>query len=361
MTATTELLGRRVRRDQTPRLGIAALAVVAAVSFVLAVGHGAVSIPPGQVLAILATRLGLLAEVDTSAAQETVLLAIRLPRALLGVLVGAGLAVAGAVLQGLFRNPLADPSLIGVSNGAALAAATTIVASGTLLAGIPATLVGHLLPLAAFAGGLVATLLVYAIAARSDGTDVAILLLAGVALNAIAGAGIGLLIFLSDDQQLRDINFWLLGSLGGVTWDRLAVAGPFMLVPTLLLLWQARRLNALLLGETEAGHLGVHVERAKREIVVLAAMAVGAAVALTGVIGFVGLVVPHLVRLLLGPDHRTLLPATIFLGAALLLAADVLARTIALPAELPIGILTSCVGGPFFLWLLLRQRRRWGM
>ncbi|MBK1670135.1 heme ABC transporter permease [Rhodovibrio sodomensis] len=361
MTAAAD--GPRVgrRRISPAGLGLPACGLAAVGGFLLAVGHGAVQIAPGEVAAILGEQLGLIANADVTRAQETVLLAIRLPRAVLGLLVGAGLAVAGAALQGLFRNPLADPGLIGVSNGAALAAAATIVLGGAGVLGLPAWLVPHLLPISAFAGGVAATWLVYLIASREGTTDVAVMLLAGVALNAIVAAGIGLLIFLSNDQELRDLNFWLLGSLGGATWDRLAVSAPLILAPTLLLIAQGRRLNALLLGEVEAGHLGVAVERTKRTIVLLAAMAVGAAVALTGVIGFIGLVVPHLIRLLIGPDHRTLLPASILLGAALLLAADVLARTLALPAELPIGILTSTVGGPFFLWLLLRQRTQWAI
>ncbi|MBK1698214.1 FecCD family ABC transporter permease [Rhodovibrio salinarum] len=361
MKADGERISTGVRSVPSAYLGMLACLLTAMAAFLLAVGYGAVAIPPGDVLRIVGTHLGLGSDAEVTRVQETVLLAIRLPRAVLGGLVGAGLAVAGAALQGLFRNPLADPALIGVSNGAALAAAATIVVGSAGVLGLPAWLIPHLLPVSAFLGGVAATWLVYMIASRDGTTEVAVLLLAGVALNAIVGAAIGLLIFLSDDQELRDLNFWLLGSLGGATWERIAVAAPLILVPSLLLIFQGRRLNALLLGEFEAGHLGVAVEQTKRRIVLFAAMAVGASVALAGVIGFVGLVVPHLIRLLIGPDHRTLLPATLFLGAALLLLADILARTVALPAELPIGILTSTVGGPFFLWLLLRQRTQWVM
>ncbi|MFC6215535.1 FecCD family ABC transporter permease, partial [Fodinicurvata halophila] len=275
-------------------------------------------------------------------------------------LAGAGLAVSGAALQGLFRNPLADPGLIGVSSGAALAAATTIVFGGTLFAGVPPAVLPYLLPLGAFGGGLLAVLLAYRLASGHGQTDVATLLLAGVALNAIAGAGIGLLIFASDDQQLRDLNFWMLGSVAGANWSALLPALAFLVLPLLALPFMGRALNVLLLGETEAEHLGFRVERTKKAVLLLAALATGAAVALCGIIGFVGLVVPHLVRLAVGPDHRFLLPASAVLGAALLLLADLLARTLVLPAELPIGIVTSCVGGPFFLWMLLRQRARGG-
>ncbi len=338
------------------RLALLLLAAGLCVAFLLSIGIGAVAISPLQVLSIFLDRLGLGWLSSHESMQETVLLAIRLPRACLAVLVGAALAVAGASLQGLFRNPLADPGLIGVSTGAALGAAVVIVLGGTLSLGVYAGLLDLLLPLAAFGGGLLTTLLVYRIASREGRTEVATMLLAGIAFNAIAAAAIGLLIFLSDDQALRDLNFWLLGSLGGVTWDRLLVAAPLMLLPALALPLLARPLNGLLLGETEALHLGFDVERVKRLAILLTALAVGASVALTGVIGFVGLVVPHLVRLTLGPDHRLLLPASALLGAILLLLADLLARTVVLPAELPIGILTSCVGGPFFLWLLLRRR-----
>ncbi|MGD9538205.1 MAG: FecCD family ABC transporter permease [Alphaproteobacteria bacterium] len=356
MTAAAAFARYAQARSQRTGLALGALAVALVVVFVFAIGHGAVSIEPGRVVAILLERIGLIAASQADATEQAVLLSIRLPRAVLGVLVGAGLAVAGGALQGLFRNPLADPALIGISTGAALFAAVTIVLGGLAAAHLPAGLIMHLLPLAAFAGALLTTFVVYRIATREGRTDVATMLLAGVALNAITAAGIGLLIFISSEQQLRDINFWLLGSLGGASWERLMVAGPLMLAPALALPFLARQLNALALGETEAHHLGFDVERVKRITVVLAALAAGAAVALCGVIGFVGLLVPHLLRLVLGPDHRTLLPAAALLGAILLLIADLLARTIVLPAELPIGILTSCIGGPFFLWLLVRRR-----
>jgi len=336
-------------------VGGCALALAAA--FLGAAVTGAVAIRPGQVLAMLAGSIGLELPWAYSATQEAVLWRIRLPRVCLGMLTGAALATAGAALQGMFRNPLADPGLIGVSTGAALAAAAAMVLGTLWMASLPPAFAGLALPLAAFGGALLSTLLVYRIATRDGRTEIATMLLAGVALNAIAGAGIGLLIYIADEQQLRDVNFWMLGSLAGIGWDRLLVAAPLIVVPTLALLAFARHLNALLLGEVEALHLGFEVERAKRAIILLAALAVGAAVALTGVIGFVGLVVPHLIRLTAGPDHRTLLPASALLGAALLLLADLGSRTIVLPAELPIGILTSCIGGPFFLWLLLRRSR----
>lgn len=358
--AVTEV-SRVARRHR--RRGLALLwgfAVMLLLAFLLAVGYGAVAIGPGETVSVLAAQLGIELPWRFTRQQEAVLLAIRLPRAAAGILVGAALAVSGAALQGLFRNPLADPALIGVSFGAALAAVVTIVLGGSIAALLPLLPPDLLLPLAAFAGGLAATFVVYRVASRDGRTDVATLLLAGVAMNAMTSAGIGFMVFLSDDQQLRDLNYWMLGSLGGITWDRLTLAAPFVMSGTALLPLFARHLNALLLGESEAVHLGFHVEHTKRAIVVLVALATGTAVAISGVIGFIGLVVPHLVRLIAGPDHRLLLPASVFAGASLILVADLFARTLVLPAELPIGILTACVGGPFFLWLLLRRRKRGG-
>jgi len=342
------------RRQRRAWLAVGSYTFLLALAFLLAVGYGAVAIPPGEALSILAAPLGLELPWAFTRQQEAVLLAIRLPRACAGVLVGGALAAAGAALQGLFRNPLADPALIGVSNGAALAAVTVIVLGGGLAAFVPQSAA---LPLAAFGGGLLATFLVYRIASRDGRTDVATMLLAGVAVNAMAAAGIGFMVFLSDDQQLRDLNYWLLGSLGGITWSSLTVGAPLIALGALLLPFFARHLNALLLGESEAVHLGFRVENSKRCIVVLTALVTGTAVALTGVISFVGLVVPHLVRLTAGPDHRLLLPLSMLFGASLMLVADLFARTLVLPAELPIGILTACIGGPFFIWLLLRRRR----
>lgn len=336
---------------------LAALGGLLVASVLLSVGTGAVAIAPLEVAAILLAQLGIELNVEVTPRQEAVLLAIRLPRVLLGVLVGASLAVAGAAMQGLFRNPLADPGLLGVSSGAALAAVAVIVIGGPLIASFGV----WVLPAAAFVGSLLATLVVYTLATAGGRTAVATMLLAGIAINALAGSGTGLFVFMADDAQLRDITFWSLGSLGGVTWRTLLAAAPFMLAAMLLLPRFARALNAFLLGESEAKHLGVSVETVKLAIVFVTACAVGAAVSVSGIIGFVGLVVPHLIRLMIGPDHRTLLPGTVLLGASLLLLADLLARTVVAPAELPIGIVTSLVGGPFFLWLLLRFRRRGGL
>lgn len=335
---------------------LALLALLLMLSVLLNVGMGAVRISPAEAVSIVLARVGVETGVSFEARQEAVLLAIRMPRVVLAVLVGAALAVTGAAMQGLFRNPLADPGLLGVSSGAALAAVTVIVFGGLLQGFLGA----WLLPAAAFLGGLGVTSFVYTVSTYQGRTEVATMLLAGVAINALAGSGTGLLVFVADDNQLRDITFWSLGSLGGVTWTSLGAAAPFMLAAILLLPQLAGGLNAFLLGESEAGHLGVHTQRTKLAVIFLSAAAVGAAVSVSGIIGFIGLVVPHLIRLAIGPDHRVLLPASVLLGASLLLLADLFARTVVIPAELPIGIVTSLVGGPFFLWLLLRGRQRIG-
>ncbi|PAP81036.1 hypothetical protein B1759_06680 [Rubrivirga sp. SAORIC476] len=341
-------------RARRVRLALGGLSAALVVACVISVGVGAVRVPPSAVLAALAGALGLDVAGGT-AQQEAVLLAIRLPRVLLGVLVGAGLAVSGALMQGLFRNPLADPGLVGVSSGAALGAATAIVLASTV--GVTALALGPaLVAVAAFAGGLATTAVVYRIATRGGRTSVATMLLAGIAVNALCGAGVGVLVLFADDGQLRDLTFWTLGSLGGATWGTLAVVAPLIGAVVLAAPRLARPLNALLLGEAEAGHLGVRTERVKGLVVVGSALAVGVATAAAGLVGFIGLVAPHLVRLGLGPDHRALLPASALTGALLLVAADLLARTVLAPVEVPIGIVTALAGAPFFLWLLLRQR-----
>jgi len=353
--ATASMQQRHRRRS---RLVLGGLVVLLGVAVGAGLAVGAVGISPGQVLAILGDRVGVSLPWEFERRQALVLTSIRLPRVLLAIGVGGGLAVSGALMQGLFRNPLADPSLIGVSSGAALAAVVTIVLGSTVFGAWSDVLGAFLLPAAAFTGGVVATFIVYRLATREGQTSVTTMLLAGIAINALAAAGTGLMIFIADDDQLRDLTFWTLGSVGGATWTRLAVVGPCLLGGMLAAPLLARPLNALLLGESEAGHLGIRTEQVKKIVITLAALVVGAAVAVSGVIGFIGLVVPHLLRLAVGPDHRILIPGSALLGGGLLLGADLLARTIVAPAELPIGIVTALVGAPFFLWLLLRDRNR---
>lgn len=295
------------------------------------------------------------------ATEQLVLLHIRLPRTLLCLAVGAILAICGAIMQGLFRNPLADPGIIGVSSGAALGAALSMVLLAPFTVRLPAWFAASLTSFMAFIGGLVITLVVYRLARTAQGTSVSILLLAGVAIGALSGGILGLLNYLADDQTLRDLTLWQMGSMAKSDPYQLALVLITALILTLCLRRYAHALNALALGEAEASHLGIDVQSLKRRLVLLSAIAVGVSVAAVGIIGFVGLVVPHLVRLVVGPDHRRLLPLSALLGAWLLLMADMVARTIASPAEMPVGIITALLGAPFFLWLLLKQKRGIGL
>ena len=350
---TLPLLAGRKRRAKITLSGLTALLLVVTI---LAVCSGAVPVAPAQVTAILLQNLGVQAPWEFEAQQQTVVMGLRLPRIVLGIFIGAALAVAGATLQGLFRNPLADPALIGVSSGAALAAVGFIVLGQGIAMTVPMPFASYLLPVFAFFGGLIAVLLVYRIGTVNGRSLVLTMLLAGIAINAICNALMGLLIFVSDDQQLRDLTFWTMGSLSRNTWRLVLPLLPFLLIPLIGLPLLARAMNAYVLGESEAGHLGYDIERLKKAAILLTTLAIGAAVALTGIIAFVGLVVPHLVRLLMGADHRYLFPGSILLGATLILAADIISRTIVAPAELPIGVVTSCIGGPFFIWLLMNRR-----
>jgi len=332
-----------------PLVPLLALALAAMALASLTTGSAGVS-PLAMLRAVLAG--------DPVAPRDWVVLTqIRLPRLVAGALVGAALAVSGALMQGLFRNPLADPGLIGTGAGAGLGAVVAIVLGAGLPAGVLAALGAALVPVAAFAGGWGVTLLLWQMARVGGQTAIATLLLAGIALAALAGAATGILIQMADDTQLRDLTFWGMGSLSGVGWRGLAMAAPLILPVLVLAPRLGRGLNALALGEGAATHMGIEVEALKRRTILAVAAATGAAVAVAGGIGFVGIVVPHLLRLAGGPDHRHLLPRAALLGAALLIGADILARSLTPPAELPIGIITACLGAPVFLWILLRRAR----
>lgn len=335
---------------------LGALAIGALLSVLLSLEIGATGIGLGRLPAlILAAASGEPLSPDQQTAR-LVLLAIRVPRATLGLTAGAALGASGAVMQGLLRNPLADPGLIGVSAGAALATALTIVLGDGALAFLLAPLGGWAAPVAGLVGGLAATLLLYALATRQGATSIGVVLLGGMALSAFAGALTGVLVFLANDQQLRDLTFWTLGSLSGASWARIGAQLPFLAVGAACLAPLAHTLNALLLGEADAFHMGAQVERAKRLSLLGVACLVGATVSSVGVIGFVGVLTPNLARLACGPDHRIVLPASALLGAILLLLSDTIARTIAGPAEMPVGVVTAVIGAPCFFWLLLRDR-----
>ncbi len=319
---------------------------------------GPMRVAPAEAAALAMEKIGgPTAAVD--AATRTVVEQIRLPRVALGLLIGAALAICGAAMQGLFRNPLADPALIGISASAACGAVAVIVLGHRFFPMPPPWLAPHLLALMAFVGAFAATLLIYRLSLHDGHPVVATMLLAGVAINALASALTAFLIFLANDQQVRDVTFWMLGSLGAATWTKVLIVAPGVALGVCALPFLARALNALLLGDAEAGHLGFDVVRTKWIVIMLSTLMVGTAVAFAGVIGFVGLVAPHAIRLAAGPDHRFLLPASAILGGTLLVAADLVARTVAAPAELPIGVLTAILGAPFFLWLLLRVKAAW--
>lgn len=342
-----------MRLLNSPRLTLISLGFLLLIISLLSLTVGAL---PIDVKDVVLSLLGQQEDFQTA----LVINEIRLPRLLLGIVVGAGLAIGGAAMQGLFRNPLADPGLVGVSSGAALAAIIVIVLGGNYLSQWVVFWGYFALPLAAFAGGGLVTWLIYQIATKDGRTDVGLMLLTGIAINAIAGAVTGLLVYFATDEELRTLTFWSMGSIASASWKDIVISTIPILIAVILLPIFARSLNAFLMGESVSEHMGFNVKQMKFMVVTLTALAVGAAVSVSGVIGFVGLVAPHLVRLLLGPDHRWVLPGSAILGAILVVFSDMLARTVLSPAELPIGIIMSAIGGPFFLWLLIQRRSRVG-
>ncbi len=333
-------------------LGVLGVGVV--VSTLVSAGQGQLDVPADQVLGSVLHRVGLdVLPLPTHPQGDNTLWQVRFPRVALALLVGAALATAGALMQGVFGNPLAEPGVVGVSVGAALAAAFVIVFQVTVLG-------AWTVPAFAFVGGLVTTLAVYALS-RADGrTEVVTLVLTGIAVNAVCSAGLALMLFLGDTSAREEIVFWQLGSLNGTRWAHVAVVAPCVGIGLVGALALSRRLDVLALGDRAARHVGVDVERVRVAAIVLVALLTAAAVSFAGIIAFVGLVVPHLVRMVVGPGHRVLVPASALGGALLLLWADLFARTAVAYADLPIGMLTSLVGGPFFFWLLRRTRRTAG-
>lgn len=330
------------------------LSILLFILFLVSLSIGQVVIPVSDILKILLNKTGLFAFHEDEVF-EAVLWSIRLPRLVMTVLIGAALAVSGAALQGLFRNPLVEPGLIGVSSGSALGMVILIVFGASFID--PNSLAGHfVVPVIAFGGGLLATYLVMKISAQVGKTNIAVLILGGVAVNALAAALIGYAIFYADENQLRTFTFWTLGDLGGASWEKLWVAAPILIFSSVWLLLFSNDLNAIAIGEAEAFHMGVDVEKVKKIIIVLCALAVGVSVSLSGVIGFIGLVVPHLIRITFHADNRLILPASLLGGPILLIIADLIARTVVAPAELPIGVVTGLIGAPVFITLLLRAK-----
>ncbi|MFF1295259.1 MULTISPECIES: FecCD family ABC transporter permease [unclassified Streptomyces] len=318
----------------------------------VAAGVGAYPIPVGDVLGSVQRKVGLGGD-ELDRVAESVLWNVRFPRIALALLVGASLGCAGALMQGVFGNPLAEPGVIGVSSGAAVGAVAAI-AFGIGFLGT------WTVSVFAFVAGLGTVLLVYAMSRSGGRTEVVTLILTGIAVNAFAGAVIGLFLFFADTAAVNQITFWQLGSLAQATWPKVVAVLPCAVLGLAVAPLYARRLDLLSLGERPARHLGVDVERLRIVLVLVIALLTAAAVSVSGIISFVGLVVPHLLRMVVGPGHRFLVPGSALTGALVLLAADLAARTVAVPAELPLGVLTALLGSPFFFWLLRRTRRRQG-
>ncbi|GAB3060494.1 FecCD family ABC transporter permease [Sediminivirga luteola] len=343
----------RVRRAPLLLCLIVGGALLLAVMF-LAVSIGPLRVPLAEVWQIMAGRAGLADASHLSQRDTSVVWQLRVPRVVLGVMVGSALAISGAALQSLFTNPLADPGIIGVTGGASAGAVGAIV-----LAGSAGGLAGQwIVPLGAFAAGLGVTALIYALARPGRATGTARMLLVGIAVGSACQALTGFFTYIADDSQLQTLVFWQMGSLGKVTWPQVVAAAPVYLLGLLVLMRRSRDLDVLTLGERQAQHLGLNVRRSRGTVIVATALLTGSAVAFAGSIGFIGLVVPHIVRLIVGPGHRALLPVSALAGAVLIVAADSAARTLNPPSEIPIGLFTAAVGAPFFLYLIVREKRR---
>lgn len=343
------------------------LCLLTPVMLLLGLSVGPVPMDMQQLFQVLLHLLTDTTSLDPAmAGLQTIVADIRLPRTLLAWIVGAGLAISGAAMQGLFRNPLADPSIIGVTSGASLGASIAVVIIGSSISASEQWGGLSILVLGAFVGGLLAVLTVYRLSTgstdhfASSSTSVATMLLVGIAITALAGAGNSLLAYMSDNETMRRISLWNMGGLDAASEPRVILAACIIVPAVFLLMRFSRQLDAMLLGESEARHLGVDVQRIKGSLVVIVAFAVASSVALAGVIGFVGLVVPHMLRMVVGPGHRRLLPYSALAGGLMLVAADIVARVILSPAEMPVGVITAILGAPLFI-ILLRQRRDYGM
>lgn len=340
-----------VRRRGATVLIWAAVGLLIAVIASFAVGP--LRLPPMEVLQAIGVKLGLADPASVSTRDLAVVWQLRIPRALLGAMVGAALAMAGASLQGLFGNPLADPGIVGVTQGAALGAVSAIVLGAGAFG-------AWTLPLAAFAGAGGAITLTYLLARPGQGSGTSTLLLVGIAIAAFCSAMIGFLTYIASESELQSLVFWQMGSLAQADWMDVIAVAPVFVLGTIALLRLATPLDMLALGERQAQHLGLDVKRTRLKLIAFSALLVGAAVAFAGSIGFVGLVVPHVVRLLVGPGHRWLLPVSAVAGALLIVVADTAARTLDPPSEIPLGLFSAALGAPFFLWLVMRQRHRSG-
>lgn len=334
------------------------LSLVLFVSMIFSACIGALPISLQELWEIVLFKVGLISQTNVEEQKSIVFWVIRLPRVCLAVLIGAALGIAGASLQGLFRNPIADSTLIGVTSGASLFAVFVIMLSVKYFGMLNEWVGAYGISFVAFLGAAITTFLVYQLAKFTGDGGVVTLLLCGIAINAFVGAITGLMTYLADDAQLRSITFWNLGSLGGASWTSVLSVAPFVAISVVFMPYLAKSLNLLVLGESQAGSMGVNLKVLKRKVIILATLGVGASVAVAGTIGFVGLVVPHIIRTTFGPDHKTLLIGSALAGAIVLTLADTLSRTIVAPSELPIGILTALLGTPFFIYILWEQKRK---
>lgn len=332
------------------------LSGVLIVSCLVSVSIGSVSIEIKQIFSLILNRMGFEGSQNFTTIQENVFWILRFPRVLFGILVGVALGVSGVSLQGIFRNPLVDSGLIGIASGASLLASCFIVLSSyfSFLSIVNAQLT---MAFVAFVGAAVTAFLVYRVSLYNGKINITMLILAGVALNAVSGSLTGLLTYFADDRQLRDITFWTLGSLSGATWLSLSILAFFVLIPAFILMRYRNALNAFALGEKSAYFIGVDTKKVKFVILLCSTAMVGATVAFSGIIGFVGLVIPHILRLMIGPNHRALMPLSALAGALLICLADLVSRTLINPIEIPIGIITSIIGAPILLIIILKQKR----
>ena len=333
------------------------LTIILLISFI----YGPVHISLFQIIDILLNQINIksnFSEDGYTSIQNMVLLNIRLPRILLAILVGTGLGTSGAILQGLFRNPLVDPGFIGVSSGAAVGAMIAIMFSTFFSTFINKNLLVFLLPILAIIGSFITTLMVYILSKVHNKTNIMAMLLSGIAINALSGALIGIFISISTDSQLRSFTFWTLGGLDNADWSVILITSIFIIFPLTIIYKMKSQLDIFMLGDAEAMHLGINVEWLKKKIILISSIMVGISVSFCGMIGFIGLITPHLIRMIIGPNHNYLIPASALLGALLLTTSDIIAKSIISPAQLPIGVVTSCIGAPFFIWLIYNQKKR---
>ena len=328
--------------------------------FVAGLLFGPVKINFNQIINILMYYFGIINidEANFNSIQEMVFVNIRLPRVLLTILVGMGLGTSGAILQGLFRNPLVDPGFIGVSSGAAVGAMLAILFSQIISSFMPILPVKFLLPVLAISGSFLTTFLVYKMSKVLNKTNIMVMLLSGIAINAFSGSIIGLFVNISSDVELRTFTFWTLGGFDNASWDVILISMFCILIPFAIAYRMKDEMDIFMLGDAEAQHLGVNIEFLKKKNIFISSIMVGISVSFCGMIGFIGLVTPHLIRLFIGPNHKYLIPGSAILGAILLGIADLISKTIIAPAQLPVGIITSAIGAPFFVWLILGQKKR---